>query len=184
VKASAADRWYAVWATAWGPIGGVMGAAGLRRLVLPHYGRNDLGELLAWEHPGAARDEGPFAEIVRLSREYFDGRVVDFAQVPCELPRPGTLGGQVLRACREIPYGQTRSYGRLAESIRRPDAARAVAAALGRNPTPLVVPCHRVTYADGRPGGFSAPGGTQLKQRLLALEARRRADPGPATPPA
>ena len=52
-----------------------------------------------------------------------------------------------------------------------PDAARAVATAMSKNPTPLIVPCHRVTYANGEPGGFSAAGGPALKQRMLALEA-------------
>ena len=85
---------------------------------------------------------------------------------------PATLTGKVLAACRKIPYGQTRSYGSLAQEIDAPDAARAVAAALGKNPIPLVVPCHRVTYSDGRPGGFSAAGGVALKLRMLALEKR------------
>jgi methylated-DNA-[protein]-cysteine S-methyltransferase len=78
----------------------------------------------------------------------------------------------VLAACRKIPYGQTRSYGAIAKEIDAPDAARAVASALGKNPIPLVVPCHRVVYSDGRAGGFSSPGGVDLKLRMLAIEKR------------
>jgi len=161
---------YAVWSTAWGPIGAVAGAAGLRRVVLPHYARDDIEALLAWEHRGAVRDDRPFEALIELSRAYFNARPTDFSSVSCELPAETTFTGKVLRACREIPYGRTMSYSQLAIRISSPDSARAVAGALGRNPLPLVVPCHRVTYADGRAGGFSAPGGVELKRRMLAME--------------
>ena len=162
--------WYCVWATAWGPLGAVAAPAGLRRIVLPHYQPDDLAELLAWEHPGAARDDRPFQQIIQLSRDYFNAKRVDFGVVACDLPGPESFSGRVLRACRAIPYGQTRSYVALADQIGRADAARAVAAALGKNPIPLVIPCHRVIYADGRLGGFSAAGGAALKRRMLDLE--------------
>jgi len=161
-----------VWATAWGPMGAVASPAGLRRVVLPHYEFKDLVDLLAWEHAGAVRSEAPFEALVRRSRDYFNGRPADFDDVLCDLPKESTFAGVVLRACREIPYGQTVSYSQLAMKIGREDAARAVATAMGRNPVPLVVPCHRVTYADGRAGGFSAPGGPELKQRMLDLEKK------------
>jgi methylated-DNA-[protein]-cysteine S-methyltransferase len=166
------DLYYSAWATAWGPMGAVMGEAGLRRIVLPHYPLQDLLALLAWEHPGTVKDDKPFDALTALTRDYFNGKGVDFSEVLCDLPGEGTLGGLVLRACRKIPYGRTLSYHALAETIRRPDAARAVAGAMGKNGIPLVVPCHRVTYADGRLGGFSAPGGVDVKKRMLDLERR------------
>jgi len=162
---------HAVWPTAWGPIGGVAGAGGLRRLVLPHYQADQLADLLAWEHPATVRDLGPFEHIIELTRAYFNARCVSFDDVACELPGEGTFGGKVLRACRTIRYGQTPSYGELARLIGQPDASRAVAGALGKNDIPLVIPCHRVTYAGGGLGGFSAPGGVEVKRRMLALEA-------------
>jgi methylated-DNA-[protein]-cysteine S-methyltransferase len=168
-------EFYAVWPTAWGPIGGVTGPAGLKKLTLPHYPADQLAELLTWEHPDAVRDEEPFREVIERTRRYFNAREVDFADVACQLPGEGTFRGKVLRACREIPHGRTSSYGELARRIGRPDAARAVAADLGRNPLPIIVPCHRVLYSDGRLGGFSAPGGLELKRRLLALEAPPKA---------
>ena len=168
-------EFYAVWSTAWGPIGGVTGAAGLQTLTLPYYQADQIAELLTWQHPRAVRDEEPFRQIIELTRRYFNAREVDFADVACRLPGEGTFQGKVLRACREIPYGRTSGYGQLARRIGRPDAARAVAAALGRNPLPIIVPCHRVLYSDGRLGGFSAPGGLELKRRLLALEAAPKA---------
>ena len=163
---------YGVWPTAWGAMGAVCGPAGIVRIILPHYSPTDLDQVIRWEHPGAQRNERDKAieRLIELSRAYFNGRKVDFAEVPVAIGAAGTLGGKVLATCRRIPYGQTRSYGSIAEEIGAPDSARAVAAALGKNPTPLVVPCHRVTYADGRPGGFSSPGGVELKMRMLAME--------------
>ena len=87
------------------------------------------------------------------------------------------MTGLVLRACREIPYGKRRSYLSIAEQIGRPDAARAVATSLGKNAMPLAIPCHRVIYSDGRCGGFSAPGGVAIKQRMLDLENRAKTAP-------
>ncbi len=80
------------------------------------------------------------------------------------------LDRAVLAAIRAIGPGRTSTYGRIAVEVGRPDGAQAVGGALGRNPFPLVVPCHRVLAADGAIGGFSAPGGPDAKRRLLTLE--------------
>lgn len=172
VGSDSSELSYCVWATAWGPMGALCGPKGLRRIVLPHYHFKDLGELLSFEHPEATKDEGPFSQLIDLTRGYFNARRVSFEKIPCELPDEGSFTGKVHRAARAIPYGRTRSYSALAAMIARPDAARAVATAMSKNPLPLVVPCHRVIYADGRPGGFSAPGGIKQKTRLLTLEAK------------
>ena len=78
---------------------------------------------------------------------------------------------RVYDAARAIPPGKTLAYGEIAERIGAPGAARAVGQALGRNPFPIVVPCHRVLAAGGKIGGFSAHGGTATKRRMLAIEA-------------
>ena len=78
---------------------------------------------------------------------------------------------RVYQAAREIPIGQTVTYGELARRIGAPAAARAVGRALGRNPFVIIVPCHRILAAGGRPGGFSAHGGLVTKRRLLSIEA-------------
>ncbi len=174
---------YAIWPTAWGPMGAAMGQHGICRVIVPHYQADQLRDLLAWEHPGAVYDEAPFGDLIALSRDYFNAKAADLTVIPCQMPRESSFAGKVLRACRAIPYGQTRSYHLLAEAIGRGDAARAVAAALGKNLTPLVVPCHRVTYADGRPGGFGAAGGEALKRRLLELERSVSAGQRPAGGP-
>jgi len=82
----------------------------------------------------------------------------------------GLFARRVLTACRDIRFGQTVSYGRLAEMAGKAGSARAVGGALAKNPLPLIIPCHRVTYANGKMGGFSATGGVKLKKRMLKLE--------------
>ncbi len=178
VDSSLSSMVYAVWTTAAGPIGAVRSAArlsspksgGLVRIVLPHYGAADLADLLAFEYPGSVEKPDEFADLAELSRVYFNGQAVGFDDVACDLPSAKTFTGRVLRACRTIPYGQTRSYSWLANAVGKPTGARAVAAALGRNPLPLVIPCHRVIYANESLGGFSAAGGVELKRRMLVIE--------------
>ena len=164
------DLYYAVWATSWGPVGAVASKNGLTRFALPHYTKQDLSELLAWDHKGAKLDEKPFEQAIELSRAYFNGEKTDFSELVCDLPPETQFSGKVWLACREIPYGKTMSYSQLAMAAKCEDGARAVAGAMSRNPIPLIVPCHRVTYADGTPGGFSAPGGVNLKAKMLTLE--------------
>jgi methylated-DNA-[protein]-cysteine S-methyltransferase len=100
--------------------------------------------------------------------EYFSGRRQEFT-----LPVPETLPGtpfqrRVWSAMRLIPYGQTLSYGEIARRIGSPAACRAVGGASGKNPLPIVIPCHRVIGQSGRLTGFG--GGLDTKRRLLALE--------------
>jgi methylated-DNA-[protein]-cysteine S-methyltransferase len=164
---------YALWQTPWGSMGAAADVGGIRRIVLPCPRRGDVRDALTRHFDEAQPNDAPFAELIERTRRYFHGDRVDFADVTCILPRTDGFQADVLRACRQIPYGRTASYGELARRIGRPTAARAVAGALGRNPIPLVIPCHRVIYSDGRSGGFSAAGGVALKERLLALEGSR-----------
>lgn len=161
---------FGVFPTAWGPMGGVMGPSGLRRLILPHYSPSDLHDLLAWETPDAAHDDAAFEPLAALCRDYMNRKPVDFNGVACDLCACGPFGRRILEACRTIPYGQTRSYTQLAVMAGETGKQRAVAQAMGRNPVPLIVPCHRVVGAGRSLGGFSAPGGVDLKRRMLELE--------------
>jgi O-6-methylguanine DNA methyltransferase len=72
----------------------------------------------------------------------------------------------------KIPYGETRTYKEIAIAIGKPNAHRAVANACGKNPQPIKIPCHRVIRSDGKLGGYSAPGGTATKRRLLKEELK------------
>lgn len=111
-------------------------------------------------------DPAAFAEVHRQLTEYFSGRRRSF---DLELAPEGTeFQRRVWRALGDIPYGCTSGYGELAEAIGRPGAGRAVGAANGANPMPIVIPCHRVIAADGSLGGFG--GGLDRKVLLLELE--------------
>jgi methylated-DNA-[protein]-cysteine S-methyltransferase len=116
------------------------------------------------------RDAQPFTDAIRQLREYLAGRLADF-DLPLA-PEGTPFQQQVWRAVAAIPYGETRSYGEIARAIGRADAVRAVGAANGQNPLPIVIPCHRVIGSDGRLTGYG--GGLPLKKRLLALESRQR----------
>jgi len=170
-KTSAGPEFFTAFATAWGPIGVVGRAGEVARVVLPHYQMADLLALLQWEHPQAQSSDEPFAEFIAASRAYFNGTDAGaLLAVPCVLPSAGSFAGKVSRACRAIPFGQTRSYRELAVEIGNPDAARAVATIMSKNKTPLLVPCHRVIYSNGKPGGFSAEAGQALKLRMMRHE--------------
>lgn len=102
--------------------------------------------------------------------QYLAGEPVEF-DAPLDLSGITPFGRRVLEACAAIPYGQTRTYLQLAHEVGRPQAPRAVGGALGRNPIPLIIPCHRVVASNGGLGGFSAEQGIALKRRLLELES-------------
>ena len=112
-------------------------------------------------------NEQPFEEVRKQLTEYFAGERTEF-DVPLSLH--GTeFQLQVLEELKLIPYGETTSYGDIAKRIGRPKAVRAVGAANGRNPIPIIVPCHRVIGSSGHLTGFG--GGLDAKTALLRLEA-------------
>lgn len=121
----------------------------------------------AWT-PSADRLPAALAEAKRQIEEYFAGARQDF-DLPLS-PQGTPFQCRVWAELRRIPFGETISYGELAARIGKPSASRAVGAANGRNPLPVVVPCHRVIGSDGRLTGFG--GGLPTKQALLDLERR------------
>ena len=110
----------------------------------------------------------PFAEAAEQLGDYFAGKrhAFDLPLAPTGTP----FQREVLAALQQIPYGETRSYGELAKAVGRPKASRAVGAANGRNPLPIVIPCHRAIGSDGSLTGFG--GGLETKRFLLDLERR------------
>jgi methylated-DNA-[protein]-cysteine S-methyltransferase len=118
---------------------------------------------------GWAPDHRAFADAVDQLDAYFAGERTDF---DLELDLQGTeFQRRVWKALLTIPYGETRSYGEIAEQIDAPGAARAVGLANGRNPIAIIVPCHRVIGASGNLTGYG--GGLDRKRTLLDLEKRR-----------
>ena len=102
------------------------------------------------------------------------GQARDLAEVPLDMEALPAFDRRVYELARLVTPGHTLTYGELARQLGEPGAARRVGQALGRNPFPLVVPCHRVLAAGGHAGGFSAPGGVETKLRLLAIEGATR----------
>ena len=98
------------------------------------------------------------------------GEADDLADVPLDLDALPAFQRRVFEVVRRIPAGETLSYGEVAAAAGSPGAARAVGQALGRNPFPVVIPCHRVLAAGGRIGGFTAQGGVTTKAKMLAAE--------------
>lgn len=98
-----------------------------------------------------------------------DGRAVDMRSIPLVLD-VSEFDASVYTVCSEIPRGSTLTYGDIARRLGHPGAAQAVGGALGRNPVPIIIPCHRVLGAGTEVGGFSAPGGANTKQIILGIE--------------
>jgi methylated-DNA-[protein]-cysteine S-methyltransferase len=159
------------------PAGAV--AAGASRAGTVAAGASRAGTVVDGAPPaGAADDEAALTAAVRQLGEYFGG---DRTAFDLDLAPQGTaFERRVWEELLAIPYGETRSYGEIARAIGRPEAARAVGAANGRNPIPIVIPCHRVLGASGALTGFG--GGLDTKRWLLEHERQRSLFSTPAEP--
>jgi methylated-DNA-[protein]-cysteine S-methyltransferase len=150
---------------------------GLVATTLPQRSEQHALMALGQEIGEANPDSTGLEDIVKRLLAYFEGEAIDFKD---KIDPKGTpFQKRVWETTRRIPYGETRSYLWIARQIRRPRAARAVGQALGANPLPIIVPCHRVVTNDGGLGGFG--GGTELKQKLLKMESRGK-DEEPKAP--
>jgi methylated-DNA-[protein]-cysteine S-methyltransferase len=141
-----------------------------------HMTGRDAEKARAWaagKYPHGRHDARLLHAFQKQLRDYFAGKRVCF-EVDPSIADMTEFQQRVLTACAELDYGQTVTYGELARRIGRPKASRAVGAALGRNPIPLVIPCHRVVGCNGSLGGFSAEQGIPVKRWLLDLETGRR----------
>ncbi|WP_343520641.1 methylated-DNA--[protein]-cysteine S-methyltransferase [Sphingomonas sp.] len=113
----------------------------------------------------------PVQAVIDDALRYFAGERVDFASVPVDLGTQEPFFERVYAFVRQLGWGETATYGAIAKMLEAgPEFARDVGQAMAANPVPLIVPCHRVTAANGRIGGFSAPGGSLSKARMLEIE--------------
>lgn len=127
-------------------------------------------EIYHKEHPELQRDEVICKEAKRQLTEYFEGKRTEFE---LELDIQATaFRKQVWEELMKIPYGQTMSYKEIAERISNPKAIRAVGGAVGANPIPIVIPCHRVIGANGKMVGFMGPDHIDMKVALLDHESQ------------
>ncbi len=178
---------YVIFRTKWGYFGLAGTEFGLLRAFLPHSNPEKVKfELLkgltpldrvslvrrSFSEGGRIEfDKTFFKEIQQQIIAYFEGACVNFSpDIPVMLDGFGRFYKSVLTTCRHIRFGQTATYGELAQKLGRPLAARSVGNALAKNPLPLIIPCHRVIRSDGSLGGFSATGGLLLKRKLLLHE--------------
>lgn len=162
---------YTVFSTKWGYFGLAGNEKGILRTVLPGEKKAAVERRLLEGLEKTVYERGFLKEVQELVKAYFDGSYVDFGRdVTVVMEDGGKFSRAVYGRLRDVTYGQTISYGRLAEQAGSSKAARAVGQVLARNCIPLIIPCHRVTCANGAAGGFSAYGGTRLKQKMLSLE--------------
>lgn len=160
---------YTVFHTVQGWVGCLSSPSGLLRTTLPQTTPQRVIEMLDGEGIAKQAVWSPhsFTHIIRLFSEYFNGKRKKF-RCALDFGRATVFQKQVWEATRSIPFGETRSYSWVAEQIGKPAAVRAVGRALGKNPLPIVVPCHRVIASNGSLCGFN--GGLEMKRDLLRLE--------------
>lgn len=161
------ELFYAVFNTPAGWMGVIGSSRGLLRTTLPQLTETEVYHSLGNSLDSANLLPHRFEDLAARFRAYFSGRKVEFPD-ELDLSAATPFQREVWQAARRIPCGQTRSYAWVAGQVGKPEAARAVGQALGRNPLPIIVPCHRVLAADGGLGGFS--GGIETKKFLLLLE--------------
>jgi methylated-DNA-[protein]-cysteine S-methyltransferase len=159
---------YTVFNTSQGWMGCLSSPLGLKKTTLPQPSPQRAIEMLGVTAEQAVWSPDSFADIIPLLTGYLNGKQPKF---PCMLDfgRATTFQRQVWETTRSIPYGETRSYSWVANRIGKPSAARAVGQALGKNPLPVIVPCHRVIASDGSLCGFG--GGLETKRNLLRIES-------------
>lgn len=167
------DNRYHVFETAAGFVAIAWNPVGIAAVRLPAATRNDTERALLRRLPDAspAVPTGRIAETVEMMKRYFAGEPVAFDDLPVDLGEQEPFFARVYDVVRMLRWGETTTYGAVARALGAgPEAARDVGQAMASNPVPLIIPCHRVTKAGGAVGGFSAPGGSLAKARMLALE--------------
>ena len=169
-----------VFDTALGPCGVAWNERGLTAVQLPEKDRASTERRLAAKAASTGAVEPPpaIAAVVADIQRYLAGEAVDFAAASVDLSGLDPFRQKLYETMRALDWGETTTYGALAKKLGATgwEGARDVGEAMGRNPVPVVIPCHRVLAAGGKLGGFSAHGGAATKAKLLALEGVRLPD--------
>lgn len=166
------DLRFAIFETAIGACGLVWGESGIVGASLPERTAQATRARLRKRFPEASEALPPptVAQAIEAVSALLAGTRTDLTAVALDLAQLPEFNRRVYAVARAIPPGETLTYGEVAVRIGEPGAAREVGTALGQNPIPIIVPCHRVLAAGGKTGGFSAPGGAETKRRMLAIE--------------
>jgi methylated-DNA-[protein]-cysteine S-methyltransferase len=170
---------YTVFRTKWGHFGLAGTEGAICRTFLPGLQHQEVVQNLLearWATCDKFRWDKDFQRhLQERIVAYYEGDPVDFSADPAIiLNGSGAFARKVLQACRNITFGRTTTYNDLARQAGSPRAARAVGSVMAGNPIPLIIPCHRVLRTDGGLGGFSAPGGIAIKQKMLHHEQSPR----------
>jgi methylated-DNA-[protein]-cysteine S-methyltransferase len=167
---------FALFDTAIGRCGIAWGVGGITGVHLPEASAAATRRRMRIRYPELDESAPPpvvqraIDRIITLLR----GETTDLTQIALDMARVPAFHQRVYEFARSIPPGKTSSYGEVAARVGSPGAARAVGQALGKNPFAIVVPCHRVLAAGGKPGGFSATGGVDTKLKMLRIEQAQR----------
>jgi len=166
---------FALFDTAIGACAIAWGEGGIVGVQLPEVDEARTRARMRRRFPRAAEAAPPTGveRVIDGIAALIGGETVDFSAVPLDMDRVPAFHRRVYEVARTIRPGATLTYGEIAKRLGVPAEAREVGEALGRNPFPIIVPCHRVLAAGGKLGGFSAPGGARTKRRLLAIEGAR-----------
>lgn len=142
------------------------------RVLLPAASEERMREGVARSFPGAVESDpaAPIGSVIEKIIALCRGEAQRFDGAPLDRSPIEPFAARVYAILETISFGETTTYGAIAEALGDKALSRAVGAALGANPFPIVIPCHRVTAAGGAMGGFSAPGGAATKRKLLEIE--------------
>ena len=145
----------------------------LVRVTFGHSTRKSVFSRIPAECSPTSRVPEEFRGLESQLEQYACGEFVDFSGVKIDDARFTPFQRAVIKHCRRIGWGETMTYGELAEAAGSPRAARAVGSVMSSNRFPIVIPCHRVVSSGGKKfGGFTAPGGVPMKKRMLNLEQK------------
>jgi methylated-DNA-[protein]-cysteine S-methyltransferase len=162
---------HTVFLTDLGWLGVTISQRGILRLAFDQPTPGAAWRALGMPPAGRPDDHPLLVELQERLCRFAQGQPEDLAELPIDWSGLSRFQVRVLEACRRIAWGQTRSYGQLAQEVGSPRAARAVGGVMSRNRVPLIIPCHRVVGSGGALGGFSSRSGLRMKRRLLRMEA-------------
>lgn len=161
---------YALVDTAIGTFGIAWTDHGIARVALPGKDRGHTEMWISRDPAEPGFPDGALAGLPDRIKRYAQGEQEDFTDVPLDLTGVPLFNRQAYAELLKVGYGATTTYGAIARTLGDVTLSRAVGQAMGANPIPLIIPCHRVLASDGKTGGFSSPGGVTAKMRMLALE--------------
>jgi methylated-DNA-[protein]-cysteine S-methyltransferase len=166
------DTFFTLFETALGTCGILWSERGIRGVILPAPTAEKTRQRIGRRFPDARQENPPpvVAQAIEAIVALLENGAGDLSGIAVDLEGVPQADRDLYSIIRSLGPGETLTYGEIAKRLGGAWTARDVGAAMGRNPVPVIVPCHRVVAANGKLGGFSAPGGNETKRRMLAIE--------------